>query len=434
MQAQVQCPSCGTSNPTGKVFCISCGNALMGSPATKPGVGTVALNPPPPPPYTPSPPSTSFSGPGSTPFSASPQAAQPEQQSAWLQPTQAYPAPSAPTPAPYTPPPAYQPPPAQPQYTQPVPYQPSAPYPAPPPAYQAPQQTGQMPIAQYDPYGMPIASAPPQYGQYPQYGQPNQYVNVQITGAYPQGAYPAAQPATPAVVRSGIAFWSLWLLATVVAWAIAFPAGLALWDAIDEPVVKNVLQGILSNSSNTVLNLIVFGSVILAIVGVVIGLVNGIAQWLVFLWKGKRAGSWASASLIGWVIGLIAAWSVVVLIFNNQPAVFEDFLSFFSSPLLSSSIGSVLYVASVFGAVAGLILGLIQWIALHKHSGKAGLWVIASPVAWAIAACALVLVMNIIAQSSFGVQLNPILSNALYGAAIGVVGGATTGAALAAIV
>jgi hypothetical protein len=291
-----------------------------------------------------------------------------------------------------------------------------------------------MPIAQYDPYGMPIAGAPPQYGQYtqyPQYGQPNQYVNVQITGAYPQGAYPAAQPATPAVVRSRLAFWGLWLLATAIAWAIALPAGLALWDAIDDAVLTNVLSKIISDSSNTVLILTVYFGVPIAVISAVAGLISGIAQWLVLMWKGVRAASWVSTTVIGWIVGAVVAWVVWVLMNNNSNQV----LTGPSGDMLGNNpLGSGLYQAAVFGAVAGLVLGLMQWIALHKHSGKSGFWVIVSPVAWAITASALLLFLNMLAQSSFGIQLNPIMAEALYGAVIGTVAGATTGAALAAIV
>ncbi|HKP53079.1 MAG TPA: hypothetical protein VJ183_10570 [Chloroflexia bacterium] len=406
----------------------------MGAPVTKPGVSTKALNPPPPPPFSSSPPS---SGPISTPFSASPPSAQPEQQSAWLQPTQAYPASTPPAPAPYTPPPTYQPPPAQmPQYTQPVPYQPSAPYPVQQPPYQAPPppQTGQLPVAQYDSYGMPIAAPPSQYGQYPQYpqyGQPNQYVNVQITGAYPQGAYPTAQPETPAVVRSRLAFWGLWLLATAIAWAIALPAGFALWDAVQRPLLENLFRDILSNSSNAVLLLIISLAPFFAVVGAVVGLISGITQWVVFTWKGVRAGSWVFTSVIGWIVGAVVGW--IVWVFMNTRG--SEVLTGPSAGLLGSSgFGSGLYLATVFGAVAGLILGLVQLLSLIRHNKKAGLWLIASPVAWVITASIVVVVLNMLTQSSFGSQLNPVMSEVLYGAVIGTVAGATTGAALAAIV
>ena len=61
MQAQIQCSQCGTMNPSGKVFCSSCGNALMKSPNAGQGSGASTLGaqtvafPPPPAPPTPAP-------------------------------------------------------------------------------------------------------------------------------------------------------------------------------------------------------------------------------------------------------------------------------------------------------------------------------------------------------------------------------------------
>ena len=423
MQAQVQCPSCRTMNPTGKVFCISCGNAVMASPGSQQGVSAKALAPPPPPPYTPSPAST-------------PQSAQPYSppQPYPAQPTQAYPQPPPPiSQAPYAPLPGYQPPPAQqPQYPQPAPYQPTAAYAAPPPSYQPSSNAGQMPMPQHDQYGMPVGSGPPpQYGQYGQYVQPNQYVNVQNVGAYPYSAYPDAQAAAPGAVRGGIAFWGLWLLATAVAWAVALPAGAALWDAVDEPILTNVLQGLLTNSSSAVMLQIVAVAPLFAVVGAVVGLISGIAQWLVLKWKGINAGSWISATVIGWILGGVSAWIVSVLLNTSG----GDVLTGPSAGLLGdSSLGSGLLMAAVFGAVAGLVLGLVQFLSLQKHSKKASLWIIASPLAWIVAACLVILALSLIMQSGFGVQINPIVLQILYGAIIGTIAGATTGAAMSAVV
>ena len=49
-------------------------------------------------------------------------------------------------------------------------------------------------------------------------------------------------------------------------------------------------------------------------------------------------------------------------------------------------------------------------------------------------AVALVLLLNWLGQNNFGVQLNPYVIEALYGAGVGVVAGAATGAVLTAIV
>ena len=105
MQAQVQCPHCGTMNPSGKVFCTSCGNALMkvaqrgaGERCQYSGCADCRIPSPPPAP------------PSQAPTQ---QAIYNQGQPTWNQPTQAYPA----APPPYQPPQGQQPT----QYTQPVP-------------------------------------------------------------------------------------------------------------------------------------------------------------------------------------------------------------------------------------------------------------------------------------------------------------------------
>lgn len=289
-----------------------------------------------------------------------------------------------------------------------------------------------MPPQQYDQYGNPIYAPPQQYGQYGQYGpQPNQYVNVQITGAYPQGPYGAqSADAIPTVKRSTLAFWGFWLLATALAWAIAVPAGFAIWDAVDEPLINNVFRGILSNSDNAVLSLIIYGSALFLVLGAVVGVISGVLQTAVLGWRGLRSGSWAFATTIGWILGAIAGWVVWVLLNNSR----DQVLTGPSASLLGGdTVGSGLLMAAVFGAVAGAVLGMVQYFGLQKHTKKAGLWILASPLAWAIAAVALVLVTNMVLQSSSGVSMNPYVAQALIGAAMGVVAGAATGGVLAAI-
>ena len=427
MQAQIQCPSCGMMNPTGKVFCASCGNALMATPGSQQGSGTptravspsTPLAPPPAPP-----PPAPYSGPSSAPLPAAPP---PQQQSSWLEPTQAYPPPAGLYPVSQPP---YQPP-VQP--AQPAPYQPPAQY---PPTQQYP--TGQMPAPQYDPYASQgYAAAPPQYAQYGQYGgqggQPTQYVNVQVTGAYPYGPY-GAQPtgayaAAPTVQRNPLAFWGLWIVATTIAWAIAVPSGFALWGAIQEPLINNVLVGLLTDKGPVTQLIIVFTPLFL-LLGIAIGIISGVAGALVLAWKGVKGAAWFFSTIIGWSVGAVAGWIVWVLMNNTE----SQLLTGGSSGLTGGNpLGSGLYTVAIFGAIAGGVLGILQFLALRRHTGKAALWILASPAAWAITGVALVLVANALLQSSFGVSLNPIMSESIYGAAVGVVAGATTGGALAAI-
>ncbi len=424
MQSQFPCPHCGVMNVTGKVFCMSCGNALMSAPnAPSGGVPTVyfppqqPLNPPPPAPYShPSAQTQPISNQGQPP---------------WLQPTQAFP-----TSGQEQPPPQYGPPPGQAtQYTQPMPYQANPQYP-PTQRYQQPQQMGQPQPQQpqYDPYAPPPNAYPQQqqqygqYGQYRQYGPPNQYINVQVTGQYPTPY--GAQP-VPVARRNTLVFWVLWVFATALAWAIAVPAAFALWDAVRVPLLNNVLGSLLTNSNNSTLILIATLAPLFLILGAVVGLLSGITQAIVLGWRGLKAGSWVSTTVIGWILGALAGWIVTVLLNSNSNELFTGS----SAGLLSDSpLGSGVAMGTIFGGTAGAVLGIAQFLTLQRHSRRAGLWVLASPIGWAIAAAALVLLLNTILQTSFGANLNPYVSEALYGVGVGVVAGAATGAVLPAIV
>ena len=82
-----------------------------------------------------------------------------------------------------------------------------------------------------------------------------------------------------------------------------------------------------------------------------LGLIVGIAQWLVLRQYVRKAGWWILASAIGWGVGFILAFTVIDLYF------------YFSSEELA---------LAVDGVIVGATYGLAQWLALHRLVHQAG--------------------------------------------------------------
>jgi len=94
---------------------------------------------------------------------------------------------------------------------------------------------------------------------------------------------------------------------------------------------------------------------------VIFGLIGaglGTMQWLVLRSLFSQAGWWAVASTVGGAIVGVGAAS------------------------LSSKMEVGLIIA--YG-LSGAILGMLQWIVLRRQTSRAWLWILASPLGWAIA-------------------------------------------------
>jgi hypothetical protein len=412
MQAQVQCPTCRTMNPPGKVFCISCRNALMGGPATQPISGqqpSKALVPPPSPPQ------------------PQPQAQYPQSQP--YQPTQPY--------NPQSATPSYMP---QSQQQGMQPYTPAqiSPYQQPASPYSPPSPSSAYPVSQPQPQ--------PQYNPYsvqpdPRGGQSSTSYNVQQTYVMvaPPPTQPYVQPYVPAQPkgRGGPILWFLWVLATTIGWAIALPLGSYLFDTVGKSLYTPIFTNTISNSSTIFMNLILLGAIFSAVVGIAIGLITGLAQWIALAARGYTMGTWPLVGMIAWPLGIFIAWVVLLFLFMTPSGAPSALSANISTGLTSGNpLPTILYLAAIVGGIIGLVVGFAQWTILSGRSSRAGLWILASPIAGAITACALAWILTTQAtQGTFLVNLqgNLLLTTAVYAAIIGAIEGTTRGAALTAI-
>jgi hypothetical protein len=134
--------------------------------------------------------------------------------------------------------------------------------------------------------------------------------------------------------------WTVWLW-WVLASAGGGAAGFAAADA---------LLGFMSAALQRVIaEVVIFGLIVAGL---------GTMQWLVLRNLFSQAGWWVVASTVGGaIVGVGAAF-------------------------LSSEIEASLIIA--YG-LSGIILGMLQWIVLRRQTSRAWLWILASPLGWAIA-------------------------------------------------
>ena len=169
-------------------------------------------------------------------------------------------------------------------------------------------------------------------------------------------------------VVASVAGWLVgWLVAWIgalamgwmVAWAgvgIGAGVGVAQWLVLRERVTwagwwvaASMVGGILGGvaSAGLILGAYVgagqiMGDVVAVILGWVgVGVGIGVAQWLVLRWQVARAGWWVLASVVGWIIGRIAAWFGVGVVAVDV--------------IVGQFVGQVAY-GVVYGVITGFVL------------------------------------------------------------------------------
>jgi hypothetical protein len=174
----------------------------------------------------------------------------------------------------------------------------------------------------------------------------------------------------PPVTRSEWGFALLWVLATAAGWVVGF--------AICE-VLKDFVESFSAD-------------------GAVIGVSIGILQWVALRGRINRAGWWILASIIGFAVGKFAA----------------DYIATSLSGAVGSGLG---------GVAIGASLGIAQWLVLRRHVAKAGWWVLASGLAWAIGWA----IISVVHEEAAG---GPTAAAYVIGAAGAAVAGVITGVSL----
>lgn len=218
------------------------------------------------------------------------------------------------------------------------------------------------------------------------------------------------QPSTPA--RSfDWRLWRRWVAANTLAEMFGLSASLALgfggamWLEPRVGIVPAALAAVL-------LSTLVEGGLV------------GVAQWLVLRRPLPRLplATWFIATAVGagiaWTLGMIPS---TIMSLSGDAAE-----SGATAPEFSDALQIAL--GAVMGFVLGPVLGAPQWFVLRRYVNRAGWWILANAVGWALG---MPLVFVAISQAPFGGPLWTILAVVAVGlAATGAVVGAVHGAVL----
>lgn len=156
------------------------------------------------------------------------------------------------------------------------------------------------------------------------------------------------------------------------------------------------------------------------LVGLLEGIVLGVAQWFVLHHYVKHIKAWvivtAIAAMVAWLIGLQIS---TLMVFSTTLDI-----------TLTAEMKAQTLLKGVFwlGAWVGGVLGCAQWFVLKSHIRRAVLWIVANALAWALG---LVVAFMMIGMMHFNYfSLETALAGAATGLTMGAVVGVITGIAL----
>lgn len=124
------------------------------------------------------------------------------------------------------------------------------------------------------------------------------------------------------------------------------------------------------------------------------GLFIGAGQWIILRYLHKRAKMWIIATAIGFSIG----FSVTFWIYPSVPGQQHTRLFFW----LFSSI------------IVGLVVGILQWIALHRILRGSFVWLLVSGLSWGIG-----MTISVASYRTYFEKINGLYGDLIFGALIG---------------
>lgn len=207
-------------------------------------------------------------------------------------------------------------------------------------------------------------------------------------------------------------FYLKWIAAN--AWAEAAGLGTTL-------LLGRAAAPVLEQDAGTGAVLVGAGAAV--ILGILLeGLLVGSAQARVLrvLLDGLSAADWIKATMLGagvaWLLGMVP--STLAALVASAP-------SSGATPAPEPSATVQYGLALLLGAVTGPVLGLGQWLVLRRHVVRAGRWIMANAVAWALGMVVIFLGMDQVPWKRGGlvVVLGVYLVCCAAGALVGVIHG-----------
>jgi len=165
------------------------------------------------------------------------------------------------------------------------------------------------------------------------------------------------------------AFYRRWVLANGAAEAVGLGSTFVLGVS---------LAPVLEGSPST--GMVLAGAAVAVVLGTVLeGVVVGIAQervlrpQLASLSRGSWVAATAGGAAAAWLLGMLP--STILALQDPGPS---------TAPPTEPTAAVQLTLAALLGAVAGPVLGAIQWTVLRAHARHAARWLWANTAAWAV--------------------------------------------------
>jgi len=140
-------------------------------------------------------------------------------------------------------------------------------------------------------------------------------------------------------------FWLSWILATIFSFAIGLPLGGISFTFFDEYHEGHALLGLIT----------------------IISAVIGLGQWIVLRTRLVRAWIWIPSTAIGGPLGFTIGYWVSRIVLGLSLSYKDQWKDAF---LLSS--------------IAGLIIGVLQWLAVARNVKGSFQWIFVSALSWGI--------------------------------------------------
>jgi len=177
----------------------------------------------------------------------------------------------------------------------------------------------------------------------------------------------------------GWGFWLRWVVASFLGFVVGGVVGGFAGYAIDE-----------------------FGIAGLAVFGAMFGAIGGVMQWLVLRRHVAQTGGWVVATAVGYTLAGITTALIFRLFMNTSAAL----------------VGIV-----AFGAVAGVVGGIMQWLVLRRNVARAGWWVLASILGLVVGMGVGAPVAMALGQAGHVIE-STVVFGILFGAGVGAIPGA----------
>lgn len=186
-----------------------------------------------------------------------------------------------------------------------------------------------------------------------------------------------------------IGFWLLW---SVVSFSGLFVDRLLFRGTSVAPSIVSLMESWIGIEGEQVR---VFEVLTGGLLGLIDGLLLGLFQWIALKRRLITSRIWILATSLGYAVGLITFWSLIILFVRDRSVLGEPADWAFGIGLLDS-------------LLTGTTLGFSQWLVLRKKVAKAEWWVVATVVA-------------MLATWLARYYVNPLVSFIVFGAVSGVV-------------